>query len=188
MPPRVDVAGLPVGVIVTVSNGPKPRPADRTIAELARDGIYRTAEHLAVARANHRPGRDPEGFVEAHVRRLEALRRAGIVERLDEGVWTVPPDLADRGELMTRAARVASGWKFDPTFRSTGKCARSAPPGWIVCWWSNAMTSRRRASVPRCVRRSRIGRIPSSRRLGRAPRTADCSRKKSSRDFESTRT
>ncbi len=94
---RVDLAGLPVGAIVTVSNGSKPRPADRTIVELAHDGIYRTSEHLAVARADDRPGRDTEGFVEAHVRRLEALRRAGIVERIEEGVWRVPGDLVERG-------------------------------------------------------------------------------------------
>ncbi|WP_374941709.1 DUF3363 domain-containing protein, partial [Escherichia coli] len=29
------------------------------------------------------PGGDYEGYVDAHVRRLEALRRAGIVERID---------------------------------------------------------------------------------------------------------
>ena len=33
----------------------------------------------------------------AHVRRLEALRRAGIVERMAEGLWKVPGDLAERG-------------------------------------------------------------------------------------------
>ncbi|MDP9651077.1 hypothetical protein J2793_006552 [Paraburkholderia caledonica] len=32
-----------------------------------------------------------------HVRRLEALRRAGIVERVAEGLWTVPDDLVERG-------------------------------------------------------------------------------------------
>lgn len=107
VPSRVDLGGLPVGAIVTVSNGPGPRPADRTIAELARDGIYRTSEHLAVARANDRPGRDPEGFVEAHVRRLEALRRAGIVERLEAGAWRVPKDLVERGRAYD--ARRAGG-------------------------------------------------------------------------------
>ena len=107
VPPRIDLCGLPVGAIVTVSNGPKPRPADRTIAELTHDGIYRTSEHLAVARADHRPGRDPQGFVEAHVRRLEALRRAGIVERLEEGVWRVPKDLVERGRAYD--ARRAGG-------------------------------------------------------------------------------
>ena len=96
-PPQVDLGGLPLGAIVTVSNGPKARPADQTVSDVARGGIYRTSEHLTVARADHRPGRDPEKFVEAHVRRLEALRRAGIVERLKEGVWRVPQDLVDRG-------------------------------------------------------------------------------------------
>ena len=107
VPSRVDLGGLPIGAIVTVSNGPKPRPADRTIAELAHNGVYRTAEHLAVARADDRPGRDPEGFVEAHARRLEALRRAGIVERLEEGVWRVAGDLVERGRAYD--ARRAGG-------------------------------------------------------------------------------
>ena len=97
VPPRVDLGGFRVGAIVTVNNGRKPRESDRAIAELARDGIYRTSEHLATARADARPGRDPEAFVEAHVRRLEALRRARIVERLEEGVWRVPKDLVERG-------------------------------------------------------------------------------------------
>ena len=107
VPPRVDLGGLPVGAIVRVSNGPKPRPADRTVAEMTRGGIYRTSEHLTVARANHRPGREPDEFVEAHVRRLEALRRAGIVERLEQGVWRVPQDLVERGRAYD--ARRAGG-------------------------------------------------------------------------------
>jgi len=106
-PPQVDLGGLPLGAIVTVSNGPKARPADQTVSDVARGGIYRTSEHLTVARADHRPGRDPEDFVKAHVRRLEALRRAGIVERLEEGVWRVPQDLADRGRAYD--ARRAAG-------------------------------------------------------------------------------
>jgi hypothetical protein len=35
--------------------------------------------------------------VAAHVRRLEALRRAGIVEREAEGVWRIPGDLTEQG-------------------------------------------------------------------------------------------
>jgi hypothetical protein len=35
--------------------------------------------------------------VAAHVRRLEALRRAGMVERVAEGLWKVPDDLPERG-------------------------------------------------------------------------------------------
>jgi type IV secretory pathway VirD2 relaxase len=111
VPSRADLGGLPVGAIVTVSNGPGPRPADRTIAKLAHDGIYRTSEHLAVAQADDRPGHNPEGFVEAHVRRLEALRRAGIVERLEEGAWRVPTDLVERGRAYD--VRRAGGIQVD---------------------------------------------------------------------------
>jgi hypothetical protein len=48
------------------------------------DRMYRPSEHLAAVRDTHvvREGHE-EGFVEAHIRRLEALRRAGIVERVD---------------------------------------------------------------------------------------------------------
>ena len=107
VPSRMDLGGVPVGAIVTVSNGPRRRPADRIVAELARDGIYRISEHIAVARANDRPGRNSKEFVEAHVRRLEALRRAGIVERIEEGVWRVPRDLVERGRAYD--ARRAGG-------------------------------------------------------------------------------
>lgn len=73
------------------------RAADRNIAALAADGIYRTDHHLALAQGQATPDRDPREVVAAHVRRLEALRRADIVERIAEGVWRVPSDLAERG-------------------------------------------------------------------------------------------
>lgn len=41
--------------------------------------------------------RDPQEVVAAHVRRLEALRRAGIVESVAKGLWKVPGNLAARG-------------------------------------------------------------------------------------------
>jgi hypothetical protein len=52
--------------------------------------------------------RDPDEVVAAHVHRLEALRRAGIVERVAEGVWRVPPDLPEQGrQYDTRLGGVA---------------------------------------------------------------------------------
>ncbi len=53
--------------------------------------------HLTIAQAQATPGRDAGEVVAAHVRRLEALRRAGIVERLADGVWQVPNDLPEQG-------------------------------------------------------------------------------------------
>ena len=36
------------------------------------------------------PSGDYDGYIESHVRRLEALRRAGVVERLDADRWSIP--------------------------------------------------------------------------------------------------
>ena len=66
------------------------------------------------AERNARSSDNPGGFVEAHVRRLEALRRAGIVERLEAGVWRVPPDFLDRAA----AHETAKGEGFSITVRS----------------------------------------------------------------------
>lgn len=46
---------------------------------------------------HYKPGRDPQEVVAAHVLRLEALRLAGIVQRVAEGLWKVPDDLPERG-------------------------------------------------------------------------------------------
>jgi hypothetical protein len=42
------------------------------------------------------PGDDYDGYIESHVRRLEALRRAGIVERLDADHWSISEDYQAR--------------------------------------------------------------------------------------------
>jgi type IV secretory pathway VirD2 relaxase len=97
LPEKADVTGLPVGGIVEVRAGSRPRAVDQTIVTLANEGIYRAEKHLEKARASAIQGQKPEAFVAAHERRLEALRRAGIVERVESGVWRVPPDLPIKG-------------------------------------------------------------------------------------------
>ncbi|WP_363316892.1 DUF3363 domain-containing protein [Chelatococcus sp.] len=73
------------------------RPSDRTIAAIAEDGVYRPSRHLERAKFEGRvPGGDYESYVDAHVRRLEALRRAGIVERIDADQWRIPDDFESR--------------------------------------------------------------------------------------------
>lgn len=99
--PKADLADYPAGGIVEV------RPmaesaADRNIAGLARDGVYRTADHLATVRGHDS---SPDMIVQSHVRRLEALRRAGIVERIEKGIWKVPVDLLARGRTHDLAHR-----------------------------------------------------------------------------------
>jgi type IV secretory pathway VirD2 relaxase len=73
------------------------RLSDRAIAAIAEDGIYRPSRHLEQTRFEGRvPGGDYEGYVDAHVRRLEALRRAGIAERVDADQWRIPEDFESR--------------------------------------------------------------------------------------------
>jgi len=108
LPPRSELEQYPTGAVVEVKGSTDVRTADRNIAALAVDGVYRTDHHLAVAQGQTTPDRDPREVVAAHVRRLEALRRAGIVEREAEGVWRVPDDLAERGRQYD-AQRLGGG-------------------------------------------------------------------------------
>ena len=99
-PTRIEEVGR--GMIVEaapVVSGP--RPADRNIAANAADddAIYRPSRHLERIRASfERQSKDPEAFVRSHVRRLEALRRAGLVERIDADHWKIPKDIIARGQ------------------------------------------------------------------------------------------
>ena len=94
---RDELANYPTGAVVEVRGSAEARAADKNIVALASHGLYRTDHHLAIEHGRAKPGRDPQEVVAAHVRRLEALRRAGIVERVADGLWRVPDDLAERG-------------------------------------------------------------------------------------------
>lgn len=121
-------ANTPIGAIVELAaERGAPGAADRNIADLAHQtaGIYRPADHLATARAD--PGiADPEAYVEAHVRRLEALRRAGVVQRLDADHWRIPAGLEQRaarqdtGRSQTPSLRVLSALDLEAQIRSDG--------------------------------------------------------------------
>lgn len=108
LPPRSELEQYPTGAVVEVKGAADVRAADRNIAALSVDGVYRTDHHLAVAQGQVTPDRDPREVVAAHVRRLEALRRAGIVEREAEGGWRIPDDLAERGRQYD-AQRLGGG-------------------------------------------------------------------------------
>ena len=97
-----------IGRGMIVAAGPaasSPRAADLNIMEVAdKQGIYRPSAHLERARTSvDRIGGDPEAFVNSHVRRLEALRRAGHAERIDTDHWRVPADLPERGRAYDLA-------------------------------------------------------------------------------------
>ena len=100
--PKQDMEDLPMGAVVEVRPAATElKPADQTIAEVARanGGLYETGAHHA---ADPRASAD---YVQAHVRRLEALRRANIVRRFPDGSWEVPNDFEDRvAELAKRGS------------------------------------------------------------------------------------
>jgi type IV secretory pathway VirD2 relaxase len=81
---------LPEGAIVRIAPGTaEARDADRKVSEIAgaNGGRYSADLHLA-----HDPTATP-AFAEAHVRRLEAMRRGGAaVERQADGSWTIGKD------------------------------------------------------------------------------------------------
>ena len=96
LPAGADLSALPVGGIVEAKPPGRERAVDRSIAAIARDGIYRTADHLT--RLEQAADRDPQATVDIHVHRLEALRRSGVVARVADGVWQVPPDLVQKAQ------------------------------------------------------------------------------------------
>jgi type IV secretory pathway VirD2 relaxase len=79
------------------------REVDRTIAQVSRDngGLYSIDAHLRHDRAAS------ESFAEAHVRRLEAMRRRGdVAERLSDGSWHIADDHLARVEAYERRLAV----------------------------------------------------------------------------------
>jgi len=101
----------PIGAVVELSRREaEPKAADRTIAEIAARyrGRYSPEFHL-----KDDPAAKP-AYIEAHKRRLEALRRAGIVDRSSEGIWTID------NNYLTRAAgfEAAKGGSVTITVKS----------------------------------------------------------------------
>jgi type IV secretory pathway VirD2 relaxase len=96
----------PIGSVVRIEPvRPGLRNADRTIEEIARanGGLYSQESHLA------HDASATDDYMLAHVRRLEALRRAGAaVERQSDGSWIIPADYAEQAvDCEKRAARAA---------------------------------------------------------------------------------
>jgi type IV secretory pathway VirD2 relaxase len=94
LPAGGDFSALPINAIVETKPTGQSRAVDRNILAASADGIYATASHAGqLAQTGAVDGQET---VEAHIRRLEALRRAGVVQRLGDGVWKVPGDLLDK--------------------------------------------------------------------------------------------
>ena len=82
----------PGGIVSVGRKSIEPKPADQTIAAIAErnGGVYSDELHEAAD-----PSSSP-AFRLAHKRRLEALRRLGVVDRNADGTWTVPSNFEER--------------------------------------------------------------------------------------------
>ena len=90
----------PGSILAVRGHTVEPRQSDRTIAAVAagHGGRYSVEAHRQFDPSASRE------FVEAHVRRLEAMRREGRhAERSPDGSWAVPQDFAQRGVAFDQA-------------------------------------------------------------------------------------
>jgi type IV secretory pathway VirD2 relaxase len=97
LPKDANLVDFPVGGIVE-ARPVRDSAADRNIVASCQNGLYLQRSHHQALRIHGSESGRAEEIVAGHVRRLEALRRAGIVERVADGVWRVPADLIDRGK------------------------------------------------------------------------------------------
>jgi len=97
---EANIAEIEPGMIVKA--GPQsfqPKTSDYTIADIAskRGGVYSPSAHeLSDPSAR-------EGYVQAHVRRLEAMRRAGHAVRNQDGSFNIPKDYLSKAALYERS-------------------------------------------------------------------------------------
>jgi type IV secretory pathway VirD2 relaxase len=93
-------APTPEGSVVRITPSASGiRDVDRTIERIAQanGGAYSVDHHLRADRAAS------EEFAQAHVRRLEAMRRRGdVVERLPNGSWRIAEDHLERVDAYER--------------------------------------------------------------------------------------
>lgn len=101
-----DISELKRGMIVSANpHKLRPRPSDKTVHQIALENAGTYSETL------HRTF-DPkasENFIKSHIRRLEALRRAGRTERLQDGSWKIASDHLVQAEAFERAKASRAG-------------------------------------------------------------------------------
>jgi hypothetical protein len=114
----------PGAIVILQPNDPEIRPSDETVARIARQigGLYSAELH---ERAEPHVGR---GLIEANIRRLEAMRRMGLVVRRSDGRFEIGADHLDRAlafeeRLHRRApvsAKVVSYWSLEEQIHAHG--------------------------------------------------------------------
>lgn len=119
------LAGVQPGALISIEpNVPELRPSDEAVARIASrtGGIYSAAGHAELEPLSDRR------VLEANIRRLEAMRRAGLVERAGNGDFLIGDDhlgnaMTFEERLVARApfsARVVSYWSLSEQIEAQG--------------------------------------------------------------------
>lgn len=119
------LAEVPSGAIVVFEPAvARPRPSDQAVARVAAraGGLYSATIH-----ANLEPDVD-SGLVAANVRRLEAMRRSGLVERRSDGAFEIAPNHLEQAtrfeaELVRKSpvnVRIVSYWTLAEQVNALG--------------------------------------------------------------------
>ncbi len=100
------------GQVITLKPHPRgARPIDQSIVEYAakHQGVYSEVSHATQS------DRVSPAYAQAHVRRLEALRRKNLVARQADGSWKIPSDYLKRAAdyEVERTRRMPAGLERD---------------------------------------------------------------------------
>ena len=98
-----DIQDIPVnGIVLITSSSPKTKPADKLIAEIAAQngGYYSSDIHN-----RYNPKDSPE-YIQAHVRRLEALRMKNMVQRLPDGSFDIPDNFLQVTQKLAQSVNI----------------------------------------------------------------------------------
>lgn len=129
--------------------------ADRNIVALANryGGLYDPARHLAQLGDGPLPhDATPEGYIEAHVRRLQALASRGFVTREPDGRYRIPLDLIERLERDPAPARDSAFVKVEVR----GRDLRAQASARAYTWLDDQLAAGTAAQIARIPARTRF--------------------------------
>ena len=177
---NVDISDPPMGGVAELRGVTEPRRVDKSIADMAIDGIYRTQTARQRLLDASPAVRNPASIIDAQVRRLEVLRRGNIVERLGDGVWRVPQDLPETA-MRYDQSRVAGAQPIVRSHLPVERQVRAVGATWLdeqlTQGFGAAIVGRFWRDGAACARRSKI--VSRGTRPRRATRSAHCPCEKS---------
>jgi len=132
------------------------RPIDYSIAEYAagHHGVYSEVSHATQS------DRVSPAYAQAHVRRLEALRRKNLVSRQADGSWRIPSDYLERAAdyEVQRTRRMPAGLERDSQL-TLRQMERAEGVTWLDTTLSNDGVDNERAPNFKAAFEKRLARL-----------------------------